>query len=269
LAQIAANAAALRIQPGPEAVHQLRVGVRRLRSTLTTFKPLLAAGGLEPLKTQLRWLSHACDAARNLDVFAGETLDPAELGESAPAGLHLLRKAIEAARRRAWAEAGEAAASERFRALMIDAAAWVETGGWLDGPGAGEAIQPFAKQALKRHLKALGKRGRVARGGDDEARHHLRIAAKKLRYAAEALTSLYGEKRAAPYLERLKDLQEALGALNDLAAAEPLIAMLTLSPEAAFAAGELVGLKAAGKPRLLTRAEKALDRLEAARPFWG
>ncbi len=269
LAQIAANAETLRLQPGPEAVHQLRVGVRRLRSALTTFKPLLAGDGLQSLKTQLRWLGHACDAARNLDVFAGETLHPAELGESAPAGLHSLRKAVDAARRRAWAEAGEASSSERFRALMVDAVAWVETGGWLDGPDAREAIRPFAKAALKRHLKSLAKHGRAARGGDDEARHYLRIEAKKLRYATEALTSLYGEKRAAPYLERLRDLQEALGALNDLAAAEPLIARLTLSPEAAFAAGELVGLKAAGKPRLLAQADRALGRLEAAKPFWG
>ena len=269
LTQIAANAATLRVQPGPEAVHQLRVGARRLRSAFTTFKPLLDGEGLAPLKAQLQWLGHACDAARNLDVFAGETLHPAETGESPPMGLHSLRQAIDAARRRAWAETGEAAASARFQGLMIDAAAWAETGGWLDGPAAAAPIQPFAKHALRRHLKTLAKLGRIARGGDDEARHRLRIEAKKLRYAAEAFTSLYGEKRAGRYLGRLTDLQETLGALNDLAAAEPLIATLTLSSRAAFAAGELVGLKVAGKPRLIAQAEKALGRLEAAAGFWG
>jgi triphosphatase len=269
LAQIAANAAALRAQPGPEAVHQLRVGARRLRSALTTFKPLLEGEGLETLKADLKWLGHACDAARNLDVFAEETLKAAEGATTPAAGLHPLRKAVEAARRIAWGQAGEAAASRRFRALMIDAAAWVETGDWQEGHGAGEAIKPFARHALKRHLKTLGKRGRDARGGDDTARHHLRIEAKKLRYAAEALASLYGEKRTARYLRHLKDLQEALGALNDLVTAEPLIASLKLSPEAAFAAGELVGLKAGAKPQRLAAAEKALDRLEAAEPFWG
>jgi triphosphatase len=269
LAQIAGNAAALRLQPGPEAVHQLRVGARRLRSALATFKPLVADEGLEALKTELRWLSHACDAARNLDVFADETLHPAEVGAAPPPGLPPLRKAIDAARRAAWAQASEAASGERFRALMIDTVAWVETGGWLDGDGADEPIKPFAKAALKRHLKALAKRGKAARRGDDEARHHLRIAAKKLRYAADGLSGLYGKTRAGRYLRHLKDLQEVLGALNDLATAEPLIAGLTLSPQAAFAAGELVGLKAAGKPALLARAEKALGRLEAAQPFWG
>jgi inorganic triphosphatase YgiF len=270
LAQIAANAAALRAQPGAEPVHQLRVGVRRLRSALTTFKPLLEGEGLETLKADLKWLGHACDTARNLDVFAEETLKPAEFAAVSPAaGLHALRKTVEAARRRAWSEAGEAAAGARFRALMIDAAAWVETGDWQAGHGAGEAIKPFARKALKRHLKTLGKRGRAARDGDDTARHHLRIEAKKLRYAAEALAGLYGEKRAHRYLRHLKDLQAVLGALNDLVTVEPLIAGLELSPEAAFAGGELVGLKMAAKPKLLAAAKTALDRLEAAEPFWG
>jgi triphosphatase len=269
LAQVAGNAMTLRVRPGPEAVHQLRVGVRRLRSALTTFRPLLDGEALEPLKTELRWLSHACDAARNLDVFADETLRAAESWQPAPPGLHALRKAVDGARRAAWAQAGEAAMSARFRALMIDAAARVETGGWLDRPAARKAVGPFADHALKRHLKKLARRGRAAHGGDDEARHHLRIEAKKLRYAVEGLASLYGDKRVARYLARLKALQDLLGELNDLAAAEPLMARLTLSPDAAFAAGELVGLKAAAKPRLLVRAGKALGQLEAAKPFWG
>jgi CHAD domain-containing protein len=152
---------------------------------------------------------------------------------------------------------------------MVDATAWIETGAWRDGHDARQPIAPFARHALKRRLKKLGERGRAARSGDDAARHHLRIEAKKLRYTAEAMAGLYGEKRVGRYLRHLKDLQEHLGALNDLAGAEPLIAALSLSPEAAFAAGELVGLQAAGKPQLLTHAARALDRLEACDPFWG
>jgi triphosphatase len=269
LGQIATNAAALRIQPELEAVHQLRVGVRRLRSALTTFEPLLEGAGLDKLAADFRWLGQTCDAARNLDVFADETLAPAELAENPHAGLAALRKAVEAARQTAWAKAGDAVACERFRILMIDAAAWVETGEWRDDHDAKALLKPFARHALDRHLKQLRKKGKKAWIGGDEARHHLRIQAKKLRYACEGLASLYGEKRAARYLGRLKDLQDALGALNDLATAEPLIASLSLSPKAAFVAGELVGLKLAEKPQLVARAAKALDHLEAVNSFWG
>jgi triphosphatase len=268
LAQIAANAQVLRTDAGAEPVHQLRVGARRLRSALSTFKPVLECEGPETVKTDLKWLSGACDLARNLDVFAEETVGPAEIAAAPPPGVLALRIALDAARHAAWAKAAEAAASERFRALMIDTAAWVTTGDWLSGHGAGEPVKPFARKALKRRLKTLHKRGRDARWGDDAARHHLRIEAKKLRYACEAFAGLFGEKQAGRYLRHLKGLQETLGSLNDLVTAEPLLARLGLPSDAAFAAGELVGRKAAGKDELVARAARALDRLEAAEPFW-
>ncbi len=269
LAQIAANAASLRGEPGAETVHQLRVGARRLRSALTTFKPVVADEGLEAVKADLKWLSHACDRPRNLDVFADETLRSAEAGADPPPGLKALRKAIDAERRHAWSHGGETASSERFRALMIDVTAWVETGACREGKAAAEPIRDFAGQALNRHRRKFEKRRRAAVGGDDAARHHLRIEAKKLRYAVEAFSSLYGRKRVRRYLNSLKDLQEILGALNDLAAAEPLLVSLPLSSGAAFAAGELVGSKAAAKPQLVARAAKAAKRLSEAKSFWG
>jgi len=268
LAQIAVNAASLRLTPGPEAVHQLRVGVRRLRSALSTFKPILRDESLDAVKADLKWLSHACDEVRNLDVFADETLHAAEIGDQPPPGVKVLRKAIDTARRRAWARAARTAASARFRALMIDVTAWVETGAWRDGEAAQAGVETFAGPALTRHRKRLSKRRDAAGGTDDTARHHLRIEAKKLRYAAEDLGGLYGRKAVHRYLDRLKELQEVLGQLNDLATAEPLVANLGLPAEAAFAAGELVGLQAAAKPRLVKRAAKAAKRLTEAEPFW-
>ena len=264
LAQIATQAAVLRAAPSPEAVHQLRVAARRLRSALATFKPILGGDGWESVKTELRWFSHACDAARNLDVYADETLRPAELDAEPSLGLTALRKSVDAARREAWAKAGEAAASARFRALMIDTAAWVETGDWLNSEAAEAPIKPFARHALKRHARKVAERGGEARGADDAARHRLRIEAKTLRYAVEALGSLFGAARTRRYLRHVRELQEALGALNDLAAAGPLAAGLTLTPQAAFAAGELAGRKVGDRPKLLARARHALKRLNAA-----
>ncbi len=269
LSQVAASAAALRLEAQPEVVHQLRVGVRRLRSALATFKPVLDGEGLERLAFELQWLGRACEAARNLDVFAEETLKPVELAANPASGIVALRKALDAGRSAAWAQACEAVASHRFRALMIDAAAWLETGTWRFAKEAADPLKPFARSALSRHLKKVRSKGRKAWDGDDAARHQLRIEVKKLRYAAEALTGVFGEKRAARYLRPLKDLQDRLGWLNDLATTEPMIKTLTLSTEAAFLAGELVGLQAAGKPKLLAQAAKALQRLEGTKPFWG
>ncbi len=268
LAQIAANAARLRVQPGAEAVHQLRVGVRRFRSALSTFKPIVQGDGLDTLKADLKWLSASCDRARNLDVFATETLQPVSGIDREPLGGESLRTAIDLARRAAWTHAAEAVASDRFRTLMIDAVAWLETGDWRSGPEAQARALGFARRALKRHRKRLAQRGDAARGGGDDARHHLRIEAKKLRYASEDFESLFAEKAVHRYLERLKAMQDVLGGLNDLVTAEPLITALALPPDAASTASALVGRKGAAKSALIAQAMEALEALEAADPFW-
>lgn len=268
LASIAANAQVLREAPQPEAVHQIRVAARRLRSALSTFRPVVEDAQFEAVKAELRWLAKAFDQARNLDVFAEEVLTPAAGMEAPPTGLATLSAAVAQARDAARKAACETAACERFRLLMIDAAGWAETGAWTQGPSAAEPARAFAARILDRRLKKVLKRGSKLQDRDDAARHELRIAAKKLRYAAEGFTSLFSEKKVDRFVGRLKALQDSLGALNDIATAEPLLAGLELPAEAAYAAGELEGLRLADKPKLLAQGAKAIDRLGEMEPFW-
>lgn len=262
MGQIAANAVVLREAPDAEAVHQLRVAARRLRSALATFRAVLADEGFETVKAELKWLAGATDRARNLDVFAEEVAASGGRLDPSPAGLPALVKAVDAAARAARADVAQAVSSERFRALMLETAAWIETGSWLTASSkAGASARTFARKALARRREKLAERGRDLAGADDAARHQLRIEGKKLRYAAEGLRSLLPARRAERFLARLKDLQEELGALNDMATAADLVASLTLSQPAAFAAGELAGLRAAGRPRRIDRAARAYDRL--------
>lgn len=268
LAAIAGNAAVLREAPQPEAVHQIRVAARRLRSALSTFRPVVEDERFERIKGELKWLAKAFDQARNLDVFAEEVLGPAEGMESPPAGLPALNDAVAKAREAARKAACETAASERFRLLMIDATGWAETGAWMSRDAAKESARDFAARTLGRRFKKLLKKGRDLQDRDDAHRHEVRIEAKKLRYAAEGFSSLFSEKKADRFVDRLKVLQDALGGLNDVATAEPLLAGLELPPEAAYAAGELEGLRLAKKPKLIAHASKALDRLGSMAPFW-
>ena len=268
LAQIAANAAVLREAATPEAVHQLRVAARRLRSALSTSRTVVQDDAYGPMKAELRWLAKAFDRARNLDVYAQEVLAPAALKAAAPAGLGGLNDAVAAARDTAREDAAGAAASDRFRRLMIDASAWVETGAWVGRAAACESARAYAARVLEQRLRKVLKRGRRIESGDDKARHAVRIQAKKLRYAGEGFAGLYAEKRVDRFVGRVKDLQDVLGTLNDIATAESLTADLGLTPEAAFAAGELAGLRAAGKSKLIARADRALRRLRRTDPFW-
>ena len=268
LAAIAANAEVLRQRTEPEAVHQLRVAVRTLRSALGTFRSVAEDGQYPQVKDELRWLARTCNAARNLDVFVEETLTPAEGLQPRPRGLDALASAIDAARDQARAEVTQAMSSARFRELLISVTGWADTGAWLSGEAAAQPARPFAARALAKRRRKLIRDGRGLAHAGDEARHQVRIDAKKLRYAVEGFQGLFRRKAARRFVERLKALQDELGALNDLATAEVMFDDLALSPEAAFAAGELVGLKAAGKPRLIARADKAIKALRRTEIFW-
>jgi triphosphatase len=268
LAQIAFNARRLREAPGPEAVHQLRVAARRLRSALVTFGPLFGKTAARPLKAELKWLTKACDLARNLDVFADGTVARAKVATPQARGVAALAQAVEAARAQAQVRAAQAASSERFRRLMIEAVGWVETGRWRRGRSGEQAARDFAVDRLKHRRRKLIKAGEGLVKLDDHGRHLARIEAKKLRYAAEAFSSLFPARAANLFIARLRGLQDQLGELNDLATAEPMIADLALTPDAAFAAGELTGRRLAAKPRLVSQAARALDRFADVRPFW-
>jgi inorganic triphosphatase YgiF len=272
LGQIAANAAVLREAADAEAVHQLRVASRRLRSILATFAPMLRGADLERLKEELRWLARACDQARNLDVFRERLEATAEAMDSTPAGLPPLREALAAARERAAAEAAEAARSARYRAMMIDLAEWIEVGPWLADDLRAELRRApagaYAAYVLQERRRKLMKRGRRLAHLDDAARHDVRIAAKKLRYSAEAFASLFPEKAVRRFVGRMKDLQDELGALNDLTLAEHIAEAVALPPDAAFAAGEITGVQACDKPARLAAAQHALRRLGKTAPFW-
>ena len=138
----------LREADSVEAVHQLRVAVRRLRSAVSTFADVADDDHAEAIKAELKWLAGACDEARDLDVFAESAaalVDPTlDLSPLAPV--------VEAARARAHAKACAAVASGRFRDLVLDTTAWVETGAWLSMGGKAHAKR--RDMDADRHLHA-------------------------------------------------------------------------------------------------------------------
>ena len=130
------------------------------------------------------------------------------------------------------------------------------------------SARSFGATRLERQLRRLKDAARHFDEATDGQRHHVRIQAKKVRYAAEAFAGLFAAQPVEVYLRRLKRLQDELGALNDAAVALPLIDTLDLDAEAAFAAGERAGLRAAERRGRIAAAAKALKRLKAETPFW-
>jgi triphosphatase len=286
LRQILGNVPALRAGDA-EGVHQMRVGLRRLRAAISLFADILADSQTQAIKRELRWLTRELAPARELEVLVKRVITPAKQRRIRGRGLARIAQDIGRQHAQALEQAQDAIASPRFRRLLIELAAWLETGRWLKPQDARAtsrsetALAEFATAELARRWKKLRKRGKALQKLDPRRRHKLRIQGKKLRYAGEFFADLFPGKKAARrrkvLLARLEDVQDCLGDLNDIAVHERLMtAKAGLGRHKrrrgdrrrAFAAGVLAGLEDARSETVLARAGEACAKLIKARPFW-
>ena len=277
--QLVANEPVL-LAGSAEGLHQIRIGLRRLRAAIAIFADVVGDEHEKTIKTELKWITQELGPARDLDVFAADVLEPLRASHPSDAGLILTQRNFEAKRKEAYRRAAGAVRSDRFRAAVLDLVAWVETGDW--GAAGGEHRKARRSRAVAEHAKAeLSKlRKRIKRKGSDirhlsiMQRHKLRIRAKRLRYATEFFAGTFpGEasaRRRQESLAALKDVQDALGGLNDLATRHALIADgLAVDAEQAERGAAQAGLTAPDTEESLPhKAEQAFARFAAIDPFW-
>ena len=210
-------------------VHQMRIAVRRLRSTIALFRRHLDPGAVERSGAELRRLGRVLGAARDWDVFCGEVLPAAER-DAPEARPRLLEGPAAAERAGAHRRLAEELGGPAFTALVLGLAAWAEGGPEgapvLTGDHAGDRLADLAPGLLDRAARKARRRGRRIRRRSGEELHDLRKSLKELRYSVEFLSGLCGRKRARAYLEACKELQEELGAVNDAALAAEMAGRL-------------------------------------------
>lgn len=241
-------------QFGDEHVHQLRVGMRRLRTALRFFD-----GIATPLPAtwneRLAVLFQGLGLVRDRDALAASLLPSLQ---AAGAPLFELPPAAEGP-----------TPTELMRGPDANAL-WLELLAWQAEPRAG-AVLPAAslRAAVDERLAAWHRRVvRAARRWadlPDDARHTLRKRAKRLRYAAEFAASLYDGEKVARFLTGLAPVQDSLGRYNDLCVAlETYRAAVGDDPRAWFAIGWLT----ARRDVLLAESEAVLKQFARQRPFW-
>ncbi|MDX8456438.1 inorganic triphosphatase [Mesorhizobium sp. VK9D] len=243
-----------------EALHQARVSLRRLRSLCSICKSLFHDSRFDHLREELKWLASEFGDARNIDVMIDRASSEA------------LSSRLHNARDDAYAAVETSLSSVRARSLMIDATEWISIRDWRTDQSSdtlhGQSARDFASGVFDKFWKKVVKGGNSLIDADDETRHKLRIAAKKLRYAAEFFEPLYKSKAEAKrhrrFIEAMEDLQDQLGSLNDLATAPDMLAALWLSDVAS--AKDLYS--AEDKSKLLKDAAEAHDALVNTRRFW-
>jgi inorganic triphosphatase YgiF len=269
LHHLLANQAPLLEQGDGEAVHQMRVALRRLRSALKIFRPLVEGPQLTLLRSEMNWLLAALGPARDAEVFLAEIIEPVLADRPDQEALIALRDHW----RRRWADdlaaAHAAVAERRFALLLLDLGAWVEDGDWTRSPLAAKPLKPFAAKVLNKLMERMEKAGgkRLERLSPP-ALHRVRIIGKQVRYAGEFFASLYGKNGARDTLAVLGRLQDALGGLNDIAVAVPRLATCHHMGDAAWAAGMVAGWHEARRPDLLEDAAALWRDLRKRRRFW-
>ncbi len=282
LRQIVGNERAL-LKGDPEGVHQMRVGLRRLRAALSLFADILPDPQTAAIKTGLRWLQGELGPAREFEVLMKSVVAPVKKRRARWDGVPALSQELAEKREAALSRAQDAVKSARFHALTLDIAAWLETGDWTrpreDGTrDVGQVpIEVSAARQLGRRCKKIRRRGKVIARLDAKSRHKLRIQTKKFRYAAEFFGNLFPGKRAAKrrkqFLPALEALQDALGDLNDIAVHEEIISATGMrrwraSRKRAFATGVLMGHEDARVDAALAAAIDAYADLSRVKRFW-
>jgi triphosphatase len=204
----------------PEFVHQARVAIRRLRSAIRLWEPLLPAAFVARFDPLWQELATRLGDTRNWDVFLAETLPV--LGEAFRGRSEIDRLSRHARIRCASSRRASIRAlkSADYSRLLVEFTASLLA---LPEAGGGQ-LASFVPRCLNKRARRVNERAADALGSDVEARHRLRVAFKQLRYAVEFFTPLLAGPVLADYHRSATCLQELLGRLNDLAVAVELTA---------------------------------------------
>ena len=224
----------------PEGLHQARVATRRLRSDLRTFLPLLDARWVEDLRADLSELADDLGRVRDADVLlerlrtSARDMPDTEAVEGVLCSLVRTREADRARLLVVMRGQEYLRLLDRLASAAVSPA--IVNGG---NERASDVLPPLARETwvrLRRRVRSLGSQP------TDEDLHAVRIAAKRARYAAEAVGPAVGAEAAA-FARAMADLQTHLGDLHDAVVAADWLraAAAAAPPRETFVAGELRG----------------------------
>jgi len=246
-----------------ESLHQMRVGLRRLRAALD-----MASGMVhlpEPMAADIEWLAGELGEARNWDVFIDSLLPALPLPEAHQPALARVQAAAREEAERHRGRVRGAVGSPRYTALMLALGGWIMGRGWRQPGMPAEPLEQKAAKAapqLVRHAAArVRKRARRLDLQRPECLHEVRIAAKKERYAREFFAALSHGKAEKRRHDLLAGMQDELGELNDSFVARGLIAQLRERvPQELALLGFIEGVLAERAVQALPRARKHVQR---------
>ncbi|HUP76388.1 MAG TPA: CHAD domain-containing protein [Acidimicrobiales bacterium] len=232
--------------PDPvEAVHDLRVAIRRVRADLRIFAKVFEGEWLDATQRRLRDLGRMVGQTRDVDVIAGRLEQLAEtLPDPDQAGAERLLARLRLDRDVAL-QAVLASFATSSPELIVDELVGMAPRSRL-AAAADEVDTDDLLAATRRQWKRLRKAARAAKDEPTvENLHKVRLRAKTLRYSLETLEPLFGSS-ADEHAKALVRLQDHLGEMQDAVVIEHWL-RAARDEDAAneFVLGEFVGLERA------------------------
>ena len=239
VAKLLRSDALIRLGGDPESAHQARVATRRLRSDLRTFAPILDADWADSLREELRWLGELLGEVRDADILSERLGGQLRQISSAGGNSRRLSRQLSGRRRNARARLLTAVRGQRYIELLERLVAAAQTPQLAEAAAqpAIEALPPLVKRTWDKLASAVRK---LDKAPTDEQLHAVRIAAKRARYAAEAVAPMLG-KPARRFADVVADLQQTLGDYNDSVVTTAWLrgAVAEMEPSTAFVAGAI------------------------------
>ena len=265
--QIVANRRVVLDTDDPEGAHELRIGLRRLRSVLRAFRPLNDTSALREMEGYAQELARTVGRLRDADVLMEDIYAPIAGKMKGEPGFPELRDGLVAYRAKIRDEVRQALSSEQWSKLQLYLALWPYT--IAEHKSLQTPVRDFAASALSKDWKKVAKLGAAIDSLSLEQRHEMRKALKKFRYNAEYFASLYAESKVARFVRGLKKLQAIFGYINDVANAKQLNAIThECCQEAQRAAGYVLGWHDAEATHRWSAAPQEWLRLKKCSRFW-
>ena len=219
LSHVQSNVQGVLLRSDAEYLHQVRVGLRRLRVVLAIALRSQPDAELASLREHVSELCVELGRSREWDVFATQMLNPICARFPEHEGLQEIARASERSRKQQHATIAKQLGSIDFQRMLLRFGAWMHSEQVDASP---ISLKLFVSRSLKKRFKDVVNCKEALQAGDVDRLHRLRIACKKLRYCIEMFDSLFDREKSKTYMGVLADLQDVLGRFNDHAVAQRL-----------------------------------------------
>jgi len=204
-----------------EAVHDMRVATRRMRSLLRLLQASYKKKTIRPFTDQIRIIAGRLGAVRDLDVMIDDlTTYQKTLDAEAQANLQTAIDKLVKRRDKARQQLIKLLDSKPYQQFIKRFSKFLTTAGKGANPPEADEVTPYQVRhvvpvILHQHLAAVRAYDTVMENGSTDTLHALRIEFKRLRYAVSFFSEVLGTS-TKDFIDEIKAIQDHLGRLNDV-----------------------------------------------------